>query len=84
MRISVNRKLNVAYVRLQDEPDTVETKRLSEDLLVEGLQAVQVFRAEGEALGPGRDFVPHPSSQLRVVAHSAGHSAPGRLEDPGS
>lgn len=35
MRISVNRKLNVAYVRLQDEPDTVETKRLSEDLLMD-------------------------------------------------
>ena len=35
MRISVNRKLNVAYVHLQDKPDTVETKRLSEDLLMD-------------------------------------------------
>jgi uncharacterized protein YuzE len=35
MRISVNRKLNVAYVHLQDDPDTVETKRLSEDLLMD-------------------------------------------------
>jgi uncharacterized protein YuzE len=35
MRISVNRKLNVAYVHLQDRPDTVETKQLSEDLLMD-------------------------------------------------
>jgi len=35
MRISINRKLNVAYVHLQDKPDTVETKRLSEDLLMD-------------------------------------------------
>ena len=35
MRISVNRKLNVAYVHLRDEPETVETKRLSEDLLMD-------------------------------------------------
>jgi uncharacterized protein YuzE len=35
MRISVNRKLNVAYVRLQDSPETVETKKLSEDLLMD-------------------------------------------------
>jgi hypothetical protein len=35
MQISINRKLNVAYVHLQDKPDTVETKRLSEDLLMD-------------------------------------------------
>ncbi len=35
MRISVNRKLNVAYIHLQARPDTVETKRLSEDLLMD-------------------------------------------------
>jgi uncharacterized protein YuzE len=41
MRISVNRKLNVAYVHLQDSPEKgdsespVETKRLSEDLLMD-------------------------------------------------
>jgi uncharacterized protein YuzE len=35
MRISVNRKLNVAYIHLQDRPDTVETKQLSDDLLMD-------------------------------------------------
>jgi len=35
MRISVNGKLNVAYIYLQDRPDTVETKRLSDDLLMD-------------------------------------------------
>lgn len=35
MRISVNRKLNVAYIHLQDRPDAVETKRLSDDLLMD-------------------------------------------------
>ncbi len=35
MRITVNRKLNVAYIYLQDRPDTVETKQLSEDLMMD-------------------------------------------------
>ena len=35
MKITVNRKLNVAYVHLQDRPDTVETKQLSDDLLMD-------------------------------------------------
>ena len=35
MRITVNRKLNVAYVHLQDRPDTVETKQLSDDLMLD-------------------------------------------------
>ncbi len=35
MRISVNRTLNVAHVHLQDEPDTLETKRLSGDLFMD-------------------------------------------------
>jgi uncharacterized protein YuzE len=35
MRISVNRKLNVAYVHLQDRPNTVESKQLSEDLVLD-------------------------------------------------
>jgi uncharacterized protein YuzE len=35
MRISINRKLNVAYIHLQDRPDTVETKQLSDDLLMD-------------------------------------------------
>ena len=35
MRITVNRKLNVAYVHLQDRPDTVETEQLSDDLLLD-------------------------------------------------
>jgi uncharacterized protein YuzE len=35
MRISVNRKLNVAYVHLQDRPNTVESKQLSDDLVLD-------------------------------------------------
>ena len=36
MRITVNRKLNVAYVYLRDRrADTVETKQLSDDLLLD-------------------------------------------------
>lgn len=35
MCITVNRKLNVAYVHLQDRPDTVETKQLSDDLMLD-------------------------------------------------
>jgi uncharacterized protein YuzE len=35
MRISVNRKLNVAYVHLQDRPNTVESKQLSKDLVLD-------------------------------------------------
>ena len=36
MRITVNRKLNVAYVHLHaGRPDTVETEQLSDDLLLD-------------------------------------------------
>ena len=36
MRITVNRKLNVAYVYLRDRrADTVETEQLSDDLLLD-------------------------------------------------
>ena len=35
MRITVNRKLNVAYIHLQDRPDTVETRQLSDDLMLD-------------------------------------------------
>ena len=35
MRISVNRKLNVAYVHFQDQPAPLETKRLSGDLFTD-------------------------------------------------
>jgi uncharacterized protein YuzE len=36
MRITVNRKLNVAYVHLRDRrADTVETEQLSDDLLLD-------------------------------------------------
>jgi hypothetical protein len=74
MRISVNRKLNVAYVHLQDEPDTVETKRLSEDLLMDvGLEPIFDTPAGGSAklvdwvltlhnhCGKRRIFGPHSS-----------------------
>lgn len=35
MRISVNGKLNVAYVHFQDQPAPLETKRLSGDLFTD-------------------------------------------------
>ena len=41
MRISVNRKLNVAYVHFQDQPAPLETKRLSGDLFMDvGLDGI--------------------------------------------
>lgn len=35
MRITVNRKMNVAYIHFQDRPDTVDTQKLSEDLYMD-------------------------------------------------
>ena len=35
MRISIDAKHNVAYIHLQDRPETVDTVELSEDLLLD-------------------------------------------------
>ena len=72
MRISINRKLNVAYVHLADKPDTVETRQLSDDLLLDvgsdgTIYGLELLDAETQLRSAGL-------SQLKVEDEESGKS----------
>jgi uncharacterized protein YuzE len=73
MRISVDRKMDVAYIRFQDEGDDdsgtpVETKQLSDDLLMDvspdgTLVGIELLNASGQ-LGGGVEVEDQESGEV--------------------
>ena len=72
MRLSLNRKRNVAYLRLRETKETVETRKLSDDLLLDVGPDGEVYGIE--LLNANQQLSHADLSELEVEDEETGES----------